>query len=129
MATKKVNYTKEQIATLIAGYDMEASVEERGKQVKVLAVELKRKPASIIAKLSNLNHYVAKTYTTKTGDESIRKGAIVALIASAVGETEEAFDTLSKANKTVLESLWNFVQPEEVVENDSQTEKSDAETA
>ena len=122
MATKKVNYTKEQIATLIAGYDMEASAEVRDEQVKSLAVELKRKPASIIAKLSNLKHYVSKTYTTKTGGESVRKGAIVALIADAIGETEEAMDTLSKANKTVLESIWEFVQPEEVVENDSQDE-------
>ena len=125
MADKKVNYTKIQEARLAEVYDAEASWEVRSEQVDDLAEEFGKKRASIVAKLSNMKVYVKKNYTTKSGGESVRKGAIVGLIAGVMGETEEAFDTLSKANKTVLEAIWAFVEPEEVTpenENDSQPE-------
>ncbi len=124
---KKVNYSKEQIAQLIGGYNPEADAETRKAQVEALAVALSRKPASIIAKLSSMKHYTAKVYTNKNGETSVRKGVIVDMIAEAMGESAESFDTLAKANKTVLESIWNFVKPEEVVadENDSQEPEGD----
>ena len=128
---KQVNYTDAQVARLLDVYDADADWDERSEQVDALAKEFSKKRASIVAKLSSMRVYKSKTYTTKTGAESVRKGAIVTLIAEAMGETDESLDTLVKANKTVLEIVWNFVKPEEVApenENDSQPEDG-AETA
>jgi ABC-type Fe3+/spermidine/putrescine transport system ATPase subunit len=119
---KTVNYTKEQEAQLIAGYNMEADAETRTAQVKMLSKSMDKKIASVVAKLSGMNHYVPKTYVNKKGDTPVRKDAIVNMIAKVMGQTSESFDTLTKANKSVLESILEFVKPEEI-EDDSQKEE------
>ena len=130
MADKKVNYTKEQEKRMLEVYDAEASREIRDGQVAQLAIEFSKKKGSIIAKLSNLSVYVAKVYTNKNGEKSVQKGALVTLIASAIGSTDEALDTLVKANKTVLEEILAFVAPvvEESVEADEESVEADEES-
>lgn len=127
---KQVNYTPEQVETLMQGYNPELSYEERTAQVEALAMQLGKNKQSIVSKLSSMKVYVPKTYVTKTGGESVSKDDLSDRIALAMGENAESFETLAKANKAVLQKIWNFVKPEPVADSESsEDDASEAETA
>ena len=119
-----------QMARMIEVYNSGDTQEDRDSQVEQLAVEFNKKAASVRSKMSNMPdiEYVAKTYKNKQGESSVRKATFVSMIAEAMGQTEDAFDSLSKATKPVLETIWEFVKPEPV-ENDSQPEEDTPEEA
>ena len=61
MAEKAVNYTAEQTAVMVSDYQSGVGVEQ-------IALSLGKSVRSVVAKLSREIVYVAKTYTTKSGE-------------------------------------------------------------
>jgi hypothetical protein len=59
----------------------------------------------VVAKLSKEGVYVKKAYVTKKGEKPVAKAELVAKLATFAGKEVEAFDSLEKANKAVLEAL------------------------
>ena len=117
---KTPNYTDVQVARLQEVYNPTASEVERKAMVAALASELDRKPNSIIAKLVNMDLYVAKSkaVSTVTGMEAQKKDALATRIydlieANYVRPDKVAainVDTLGKANKTDLALLVRVLE-------------------
>lgn len=99
MTTKVVNYTPEQSAQMVqeyqAGITVEAIAEKMGKTVR-----------SVVAKLSREKVYVAKTYVSKTGAPVVKKDAHADAIGAILKMTENEVESLTKANKTALEKIF-----------------------
>ena len=104
-AVKTPNYTAEQTAKMVldyqAGVTTEAIAEALGKSVR-----------SVVAKLSREGVYQKKTYTTKTGEAVVKKDAWADYIGQALGLTEADTDSLTKANKTALAKIADFIKHE-----------------
>ena len=105
MTTKTVNYTPEQTAQMVADY-------QAGTTVETIAEALGKTVRSVVAKLSREKVYVAKTYVSKTGETVIKKDAVADYIAQALGLGEADADSLTKANKTALKAIADFIKNE-----------------
>ena len=105
MTAKTVNYTPEQTSKMVADY-------QAGVTVEMIAQELNKTVRSVVAKLSREKVYKAKEYKTKTGDTPIKKDAHADFIGSALGLTEADTDSLTKANKTALTKIADFIKAE-----------------
>lgn len=105
MTKKAANYSASDIEQLMDGYDPTATQDERNVQVKQLAADMGRKPASIIAKLVNLEVYVKKVHVAKDGSTSLSKDERVTLIASKLGVMDEVIQSLTKANVSVIKLI------------------------
>lgn len=105
MADKTVNYTPEMTAKMVADYTAGVSVEK-------IAEELGKTVRSVVAKLSREKVYKAKEYKTKTGETPIKKDAHADFIGLALGLTEADADSLTKANKTALAKIAEFIKAE-----------------
>jgi len=105
MTAKAVNYTPEQTQKMVADYTT-------GVTVEAIAQELGKSVRSIVAKLSREKVYKAKEYKTKTGEAVVKKDAFADSIAQALGLTEADADSLTKANKTALKAIADFIAAE-----------------
>jgi hypothetical protein len=105
MTAKTVNYTPEQTAKMVADYTA-------GVTVEALATELGKSVRSIVAKLSREKVYKAKEYKTKTGEAVVKKDEVADYIAQALGLNEADADSLTKANKTALKAIADFIKAE-----------------
>lgn len=105
MAAKIVNYTPEQTQKMVADYTAGVSVE-------MIAQELGKTVRSVVAKLSREKVYKAKEYKTKTGETPVKKDAHADFIGEALGLTEADADSLTKANKTALRAIAEFIKAE-----------------
>lgn len=105
MTAKTVNYTPEMTAKMVADYQAGATVES-------LAEALGKTVRSVTAKLSREKVYVAKTYVSKTGEAVIKKDAFADYIAEALGMNEADAESLTKANKTALKAIADFIKAE-----------------
>ena len=105
MTAKTVNYTAEQTAKMVADY-------QAGVTVEAMAAELGKSVRSIVAKLSREKVYKAKEYKTKTGEAVVKKDEFADAIAQALGLTEADADSLTKANKTALKAIADFIKAE-----------------
>ncbi len=105
MADKTVNYTPEMTQKMVADYTAGVSVEK-------IAEELGKTVRSVVAKLSREKVYKAKEYKTKTGETPIKKDAHADFIGMALGLTEADADSLTKANKTALAKIADFIRAE-----------------
>lgn len=103
MTAKTVNYTPEQTAKMVADY-------QAGVTVESIATALGKSVRSVVAKLSREKVYVAKEYKTKTGEAVVKKDAHADFIAQALGLTEADADSLTKANKTALAKIVEFIK-------------------
>jgi len=99
MTAKAVNYTAEQTSAMVADYENGATVEQ-------IAEKLGKSVRSVVAKLSREKVYVAKTYTTKTGDAVVKKDAVADAIGAVLMLTESEIESLTKANKTALSKIF-----------------------
>ena len=95
---KLVNYTPEQTQMMISEY-------LAGQTVESLALTMGKSLRSVVAKLSREKVYVAKTYTTKTGERVAKKDTLSDEIGALIGATESEMESMAKANKTVLVKL------------------------
>ena len=99
MTTKAVNYTPEQSAQMVADY-------QAGVAVETIAENLGKTVRSVVAKLSREKVYVAKTYVSKTGAAVVKKDAHADAIGAILKLTEAEIESLTKANKTALEKIF-----------------------
>jgi len=99
MSAKTVNYTPEQTLKMVADY-------QAGTSVETIAESLGKTVRSVVAKLSREKVYVAKTYTTKTGQPVVKKDAHADAIGAILNMTEAEIESLTKANKTALEKIF-----------------------
>ena len=116
MTEKTKNYSKEQEAQLRAGYNPDATEEQRTAQIKALAGALGRNVASIRAKLTHMGLYIKKVYATKKGEKPELKEKIVEDIARSLGLLNaETVESLVKATKKALQLVRDalLVEPEE----------------
>lgn len=99
MSEKIANYTQEQTVQMVALY-------QNGTTVEVLAETMGKSVRSIVAKLSREKVYVAKSYTTKTGEPAIKKDTVADAIGAVLQLTESETESLTKANKTALQKIF-----------------------
>jgi hypothetical protein len=102
---KTVNYTPEQTAQIIADY-------QAGITVEAIALTLGKSARSIVAKLSREKVYVAKTYVSKTGETVVKKDEVADYIGEALRLNEADTESLTKANKTALKAIADFIRAE-----------------
>ena len=102
---KTVNYTPEQTEMMVARYTAAKTDEARKEAVQSIAESVGRSVASVRQKLVREEVYVKPAKVTKDGRAVESKAKIVAEIAEACGQEVEAFDSLEKATKAVLEAL------------------------
>jgi len=105
MTAKTLNYTPEMTAAMVADY-------KAGATVETIAASVGKSVRSVVAKLSREKVYVAKTYTTKTGEAVVKKDAHADFIGEALGLTEADTESLTKANKTALAKIAEFIKAE-----------------
>lgn len=105
MTAKTVNYTPEMTAKMVADYTA-------GVTVEAIAEALGKTVRSVVAKLSREKVYTAKTYKTKTGDTVVKKDEFADYIAQALDMGEADADSLTKANKTALKTIADFIKAE-----------------
>lgn len=96
---KTVNYTPEQTAQIVADYQAGVSTEQ-------IAQNLGKSVRSIVAKLSREGVYEKKVYKTKTGAPVVKKDAHADAIGAILKLTENETESLTKANKTALEKIF-----------------------
>ena len=105
MTAKTVNYTPEQTVSMIADYQAGVSVEK-------IASDLGKTVRSVVAKLSREKVYQSKTYVSKTGEKPIKKDVHADFIGDALGLPENDIESLTKANKTALKAIADFIRAE-----------------
>ena len=105
MTAKIVNYTPEQTLQMVADY-------QAGTTVETIANALGKTVRSVVAKLSREKVYIAKTYATKTGEAVIKKDTVADYIGEALGLGEADTESLTKANKTALKAIADFIKAE-----------------
>jgi len=114
MATKTEkapNYTPEMIKQMITLYKADADQETRTAAAEALADHSGKSVASIRAKLTREKNedgtqvYIPKVYKTKAGGDVKGKEDMATEIADRCGVAPELFDTLAKANKSVLSTI------------------------
>ena len=105
MTTKTVNYTPEQTAKMVSDYTNGVSVDN-------IAEALGKSVRSIVAKLAREGVYKKKTYVSKTGEAVVKKDAWADYIGEALGLTEADTESLTKANKTALAKIADFIKAE-----------------
>jgi hypothetical protein len=99
MSEKSVNYTAEQTAMLRDEY-------LAGVSVETLAAAVGKTVRSVVAKLSREGVYVAKTYTSKTGEKPVKKDTVADAIGAVLRLSEAETESLTKANKTALSKIF-----------------------
>ena len=101
--TKETNYTPEQVTQLVEAYVFETTQETRDSVVEYFAIEFGKSVQSIRAKLSREGVYVAKAVAQ--AEKTVSKADYIDQLADEVGVPVELFESLTKANKNVLERL------------------------
>ena len=117
---KKVtsNYTDKMTAELVEAYtacgvtNSEADQKERADCVDEFAENFDLHPASIRGKLVRTGDYIAKVNLTKQGTVVESKDTIVEQIAAMLEVSSEVADSLSKANKGILQKVRDALTPE-----------------
>ena len=104
MATAKApNYSPEQTAQIVADYQAGVSVEQ-------IAEKVGKTVRSIVAKLSREKVYIAKEYKTKNGETPIKKDVHADFIGAALRLSENDIESLTKANKSALRAISDFIR-------------------
>lgn len=98
---KTVNYTAEQVASMVEAYTENPTRET----VEAIATNLGKSARSIIAKLSREKVYVAKVYKTKSGESVVKKNSLIDKLTELVGLTEPEATSFEHVNKTALVKL------------------------
>jgi len=104
IAKKVVNYTDEQVKSMVALYTENPNADT----VKKIADDMGKTTRSIIAKLSREKVYIAKPRTTKSGAEIVSKSDLVKAIEDHL---DIEIPTLSKAGKADLQRLVDALVP------------------
>ena len=106
MATVKTAYTPEQSVEIIEAYKINPTPET----VEAMAVKFGKTVKSVIAKLSREGVYKKKEYKTKNGDSPVSKESLADQIGMLLNMNEADISSLTKANKTALNIIAEFVK-------------------
>ena len=102
-SAKEPNYTDEMVERLRTEYLADPTRDT----VERLAEEMNKSYRSVIAKLSNMEIYIAPPRTTKSGEPIVRKEELVSRINEAL---HGDFASLIKANKRDLTKLADIIE-------------------
>ena len=100
-------YTEDQTQELVQAYTGADTEEARDEVVATYGEKFGKTVASVRAKLASESVYVPKTRKTKSGEPVVSKSELVGKVAKLLGQSEESFESLEKANKSVLKSIVN----------------------
>jgi len=114
--TKAVNYTPEQTVEMVSTYVANPTQ----STVETLALNMGKTVRSVIAKLSREKVYVAKVYTTKTGETVAKKDDLADKLGAIVEGTEAEIESLTKVNKTMLKKLLDAFEAYEAQKREPQ---------
>ena len=103
--SKTINYTPEQTVELVSAYEGATDKDSRNEVIVAYANALGKSIASIRQKLVREGVYVKNTYKAKDGSDVVSKEKIAAQIASKLGVSEEQAESLTKANKRILQTV------------------------
>ena len=113
---KVVNYTPEQETAIL---EM-ATVQTDGKIDSVMAGMLAEKfgktVKSLVAKASRMGVYRKAEYTTKAGEKVVKKDEHADAIGAILRLTEAETDSLTKANKTALQKIFEALANSKPIE-------------
>lgn len=112
-ATKTVNYTAEQEATIAA---MAGAGKLTSADAEKLATQFGKTVKSVVAKLSRMGVYQRKEYATKTGAPVVKKDEHADAIGAILRLTEAEIDSLTKANKTALAKIFEALANSKPIE-------------
>jgi hypothetical protein len=113
MTTAKTAYTVEQTNELVNAYVANPNSET----VEQFAIKFGKSVKSIVAKLSREKVYIKKEYVTKTGEKAVKKDSVADQIGMLLNMTEPEIESLTKANKTALNKILEFVKAEKLESN------------
>ena len=108
--TIKTAYTAEQTAELLAAYNAAADEDSRADVVQTFAVKFGKTVKSIVAKLSREGAYKKREYVGKTGKAPVSKETLADELGMLLNMPEADVSSLTKANKTALVTLLEFVK-------------------
>lgn len=100
---KAPNYTPEQTARMVSDY-------QAGMAVDQIAHNLGKTVRSVVAKLSREKVYIAKSYVNKNGEAPIKKDVHADFIGAALKLSENDIESLTKANKSALRAISDFIR-------------------
>ena len=106
MAAKIPTYSPEQTVELVEAYKADASE----TTVQTYAEKFGKSVRSIVAKLSREGVYKRKEYVSKTGEKPVKKEEMADEFQQIFGLTESEADSITKANKTALKKILDFVR-------------------
>lgn len=102
---KAVNYSPENVATMESVYGSANTDAERKDAVSTLAKDIGKTVNSIRAKLSKMGIYIKPKATSKNGTVTVKKDALVTIIATLTGQDESLMGSLEKSTKFALEAI------------------------
>ena len=108
--TIKTAYTAEQTAELLAAYNAAADEDSRADVVQAFAAKFGKTVKSIVAKLSREGAYKKREYVSKTGKAPVSKETLADELGMLLNMPEGDVSSLTKANKTALVTLLDFVK-------------------
>lgn len=117
---KVPNYSDAQTAELKAGY-VAAPTKET---IESFAAKFGKSTRSIIAKLSKEQVYQKAEYVTKTGEKAVKKDAHADAIGKILGMSENDTESLTKANKTALVTIFKALANSKPLDNGEGPEDS-----
>ena len=110
---KVPNYTVEQTAELKAAYVANPTKDT----VSAFAVKFGKSVRSIVAKLSKENVYHKAEYVSKTGEKPVKKDTHADAIGKILGMSENDTESLTKANKVALVTIFKALANSKPLEN------------
>lgn len=111
--TKAVNYTAEQEATISA---LAGAGKLTSADAEKLATQFGKTVKSVVAKLSRMGVYQKKEHLTKTGEKVVKKDEHADAIGAILRLTEAETDSLTKANKTALQKIFEALANSKPIE-------------
>lgn len=111
-SAKAENFTEAQTVELRDGYLARVGYDDKRAFIAEFAAKHGKTDRSCIAKLSNLKVYAKKVHVTKTGGAVESKESLAGRIADALGVTAEMAESLTKANKAILQKLAEVLEAE-----------------
>lgn len=121
-AAKAPNYTEEQTAALVSAYTGATDQAAREAVVASFAEQFGKGARSIIAKLTREKVYVPKAYTRKDGAKVEKKDTTADAIGSVLKLSEGDTESLTKANRKALQTIFAALAGSEPIENLSEAE-------
>jgi ATP-dependent protease HslVU (ClpYQ) peptidase subunit len=113
---KVVNYTPEQEAEIIRYAEKTESGKLGAADAAALAELFNKTVKSVVAKLSRMGVYQKKEYATKTGAPVVKKDEHADAIGAILRLTEAETDSLTKANKTALQKIFEALANSKPIE-------------